>query len=232
MATQAVISEAYRITIGASFDHFHFGTIIGQPDITELKDADFYNYFAEIKLDEFDKPYFPSRGWAIDGNFKLLTDNGWTYNAKTPVPLLGFSVKVAKRISDRITFLPSFYSQLTFASVAPIYYRSYIGGLQRTNNFGVYIPFAGLRRMELSANNIGLIRFDFRLRMWQKIYTSLISNIGMYRTTIDQIKENNFMIGGGFSVAYDSMVGPIEFNFCTSNLNSKITSFFSLGYHF
>jgi NTE family protein len=232
MATQAVISDAFRITIGASYDHFHFGTIIGQPDMTELKDAAFYNYFAEIKLDEFDKPYFPSKGWAIDGNFKLLTDNGWTYKTKTPVPLLGFSVKVAKRISDRITLLPSFYTQFTFASVAPIYYRSYIGGLQRTNNFGVYLPFAGLRRMELSANNIALVRLDIRLRMWQKIYTSLISNVGMYRTTIAQIKEDNFMIGGGFSIAYDSMVGPIEFNFSTSNLNSKITAFFSLGYHF
>jgi NTE family protein len=232
MATQAVISDAFRITIGAAFDRFHFGTIIGQPDITELKDGDFYNYFAEVKLDEFDKPYFPSKGWAIDGNFKLLTDNGWTYKTKTPVPIMNFSVKMAKRISDRITLLPSFYSQLTFASIAPIYYRSYIGGLQKTNNFGVYLPFAGLRRMELTANNVALVRLDFRLRMWQKIYTSLISNVGWYRTTIAQVREDNLMFGGGLSIAYDSMVGPIEFNICSSNLNSKLTAFFSLGYYF
>ena len=86
--------------------------------------------------------------------------------------------------------------------------------------------------MELTANNVALVRLDFRLRMWQKIYTSLITNVGMYRTTIAQVREDNFMLGGGLSIAYDSMVGPIEFNICSSNLNSKLTAFFSLGYHF
>ena len=232
VATQAVISDAFRISLGSSVERFHFGTIIGQRDVSELKDATFYNYFAKVKLDEFDKPYFPIKGWAIDGAFKLVTDNGWTYNGKSPLALLGFTIKGARQISDRLVLLPSFYSQFTFASVAPIYYRSYVGGFQKTNYFGVYLPFAGLRRMELSADNVALVRLDLRMRMWEKVYVSLNPNIGIYGDSISPFIKGNFMIGGGVSISYDSVVGPIEFYLSTSNLNSKITAFFSLGYYF
>lgn len=232
LATQSVISDVFRISLGASLEHFHFGTIIGQQDISELKDGTFYNYFAKVTLDLFDKPYFPLKGWALDGTFKFVTDNGWTYTGKAPLTMLGFTVKGAQQLSDRLVLLPSFYSQFTLASVAPIYYRSYIGGLQRTNYFGVYLPFAGLRRMELSTDNVALARLDLRLRMWQKVFVSLNSNVGMYSDSLSPFVEGNYMLGGGFSIAYDSMVGPIEFNVSTSNLNQRIVAFFSFGYCF
>jgi NTE family protein len=232
VATQAVISNALKISLGASYEHFHFGTTIGLSDVSVLKDATFYNYFAKIKLDEFDKPYFPLKGWAVDGTFKVVTDNGWNYAGNTPVTLLGFNIKWVKQISNRIAILPAFYSQFTLATVAPIYYKSYIGGYQRTNYFGVYLPFAGLRRMELSADNVALVRLDLRLRMWQKIFVSLNPNIGVYGDHQSPFINGNFMVGGGFSIAYDSMVGPIEFNVSSSNLNKKLTGFFSLGYCF
>jgi len=232
VATQAVISDAFRISIGASLEHFRFGTIIGVPDTTELKNGVFYNYFAKLKLDELDHPYFPTKGWAMDGSFKLVTDNGWTYTGKSPLALMGLTAKVVKKISDRLTFLPSFYSQFTLAKTAPVYYKSYIGGFQRTNYFGVYLPFAGLRRMELSADNVALVRLDLRLRLWQKFYLTANPNFGMYGNSISPFIEGNFMVGGGFSFAYDSMVGPIEFNLSSSNINNKVTAFFSLGYYF
>ena len=232
VATQAVISNALKIAIGTSFEHFHFGTMIGLKDATELKDATFYNYFARVKLDEFDKPYFPLKGWAVDGIFKLVTDNGWNYSGKSPVMLLGFNLKGVKKISNRIAILPSFYSQFTLTKVAPIYYKSYIGGSQKTNYFGIYLPFAGLRRMELSADNVAMVRLDLRLRMWQKIFVSLNPNIGVYGDQQSPFIEGNFMVGGGITIAYDSMVGPIEFDVSSSNLNNKLTAFFSLGYCF
>lgn len=232
IATQAVISDAFRISLGTALEFFRFGTIIGTQDISELKDTTFYNYFAKFKLDELDQPYFPIKGWAMDGIFKLITDNGWNYSGKSPVVQMGLTVKGAKQISDRLVLLPSFYSQFTFSSYAPVYYRSYIGGFQRTNYFGVYIPFAGLRRMELSADNVAIARLDLRLRLWEKVFVSVNPNIGMYGDRTSPFFDGNFIAGGGFSIAYDSMVGPIEFNLSTSNINNKLSAFFSLGYCF
>ena len=232
VATQAVISDALRISIGTSLEHFHFGTVIGLRNVSELKDSTFINYFARIKLDEFDRPNFPVKGWALDGIFKLITDNGWRYGGNSPLASMGLTIRVAKQISNRLVFLPSFYSQFTLTSAAPVYYRSYIGGSQKTNYFGVYLPFAGLRRMELSADNAALVRLDLRLRMWQKVFVSLNPNVGVYGDRLSPLLKGNFIYGGGFSIAYDSAVGPIEFDLSTSNINKKLTPFFSLGYCF
>jgi NTE family protein len=186
----------------------------------------------KVTPDEFDKPYFPSKGWAMDGFFKLVTDNGWNLNGKTPVILLGFTVKGASQISERLVFLPSFQTQFTLASEVPVYYRSFVGGFQQTNYFGTYLPFAGLRRMELIADNVALIRLDLRLRMWEKVFASLITNLRMYSDQFSPFMDGNIMIGGGVAFSYNSVVGPIEFSISTSNLNNKITPYFSLGYTF
>jgi NTE family protein len=68
--------------------------------------------------------------------------------------------------------------------------------------------------------------------MWEKIYTTFISNIGVYNDHNASDKGGNFMFGGGISVSYDSVVGPVELILSTSNLNNKVTPYFTLGYYF
>ena len=48
----------------------------------------------------------------------------------------------------------------------------------------------------------------------------------MIKTRTDT--DGKFMIGGGISVAYDSVVGPVELILSTSNLNNNLTPYFSL----
>ncbi len=232
VAGQSVINDIFRISIGGSVEHFHFGSILGQINSSELNDATFLNYFAKISVDEFDKPYFPLYGWATNTTFKILTDNGLMLNGGSPITILGFSIKGVKKLSKRLAILPSGYGQFSFTKTAPIYYRSYIGGFQKTNYFGVYLPFVGLKRMELTSQNVALFRLDLRLRMWEKVFVSLNPNIGIYDIMVSPVFQGNFLVGGGFSIAFDSFVGPIEFNLGTSNLDKKVTPYFSLGYSF
>jgi NTE family protein len=230
--TQAVVSDILRISLGSSFEYFHFGTAIGTVDSSTLKDDTFINYFLKGTLDQFDNPNFPHSGWKMNGIIKLVTDNGWNYNGHSPFAMLGFNVKFAKQISERVVILPAINSQFSLASEAPVFYRSYIGGFQKTNYFGNYLPFAGLKRMEINADKAAFACLDLRVRMWEKIYTTLISNFGAYYDQISTEPGWNFMIGGGLSVSYDSVVGPVELILSTSNLNNKLTPYFSLGYYF
>lgn len=232
VGTQAVVADIMRVSAGSSFEYFHFGTVLGSVDSSKIKDDSYLCYFLKGTVDEFDDPDFPNSGWKMNGLFKLVTDNGWNYNGGTPLALLGINVKWAKQISGRLTFLPSLNSQFTLASVPPVYYRSYFGGFQKTNYFGNYLPFAGLRRMELNAGNVSYLRLDLRIRMWQKIYATLISNIGYFNEKNSTSQAASFMIGGGISAAYESVVGPVEFVLSTSNLNNSIIPYFSLGYSF
>jgi NTE family protein len=230
--TQAVVSDILRISLGSSLEYFHFGSSFGSIDSTNIKDDVFIDYFLKGTLDQFDNPNFPHSGWTMNGIVKVVTDNGWNYNGHSPFAMLGLNIKIAKQLSDRVVFLPVINSQITLASVAPVFYRSYIGGFQKTNYFGNYFPFAGLKRMELSADNVASVALDLRIKLWQKIYTTLISNTGVYNDKSMEHPGGRFMIAGGLSVAYDSVVGPVELILSTSNLNNKIISYFSLGYYF
>jgi NTE family protein len=232
VGTQAVVSDILRISLGGSFEYFHFGSAIGSIDSTNIKDDSFFNYFLKGTLDELDNPTFPHSGWTMNAIIKVVTDNGWNYNGHSPFAVLGFNIKIAKQLSERIVLLPAMNTQLSFASASPVFYRSYIGGFQKTNYFGNYLPFAGLKRMELSADKVAYIAMDLRVKMWQKIYSTLISNIGVYNDRSIDPQGGKFMIGGGISVAYDSVVGPVELILSTSNLNNQITTYFSLGYYF
>jgi NTE family protein len=232
IGTQVIAADILRISLGSSLEFYHFGAGIGTIDSTEIKERTFINYFLKGTVDEFDNPNFPNNGWAMNGIFKLVTDNGWNYNGKSPFAMLGLNFKWAKQISNRVVVLPSFNTHFTFATLAPIFYKSYIGGFQETNYFGNYLQFAGLRRMELSADNVAYFRLDIRTRMWKKIYTTLISNIGINGDHISFLENSNVMLGGAISVAYNSVVGPVEVSFGTSNMHEKITPYFSLGYSF
>ena len=123
----------------------------------------------------------------MNGIIKLVTDNGWNLNDHSPYAMLGLNLKFAKQLSDRVVLLPSFNSQITLSSLAPVFYKSYIGGFQKTNYFGNYLPFAGLKRMEISADNVAYACLDLRVRMWEKIYTTFISNIGVYNDQMQLI---------------------------------------------
>jgi NTE family protein len=230
--TQLVVSDFLRLAIGSSFEYYHFGTVIGEVDSTNIKDDGFLNYFLRGTLDQFDNPNFPHSGWMMNGIFKVVTDNGWSYNGHSPFVLFGLNVNIAAKLSDRVVLLPSFNSQFSLASTAPVFYRSYIGGFQKTNYFGNYMPFPGLKRMEISADNVAYAGLSLRVRLWKNVYTTLNSSAGAYNDKNISSGSNKFMIGGAVSFAYDSVVGPVELIFSTSNINSTLVPYFSLGYYF
>jgi NTE family protein len=232
VGTQAVVSDIFRVSLGSSVEYFHFGSAIGSVDSSKIKDDIFINYFLRGTLDQFDNANYPTSGWTLNSIIKVVTDNGWTYNGHSAFAMLGLNIKTAIRLSDRFVLLPALSTQISLSSVAPVFYRSYIGGFQKTNYMGNYLPFAGLKRMEISADNIAYASVDFRVKMWQKIYTTFLTNIGAYNDLHSSQPYGNFMIGGGISVSYNSVVGPVEIILSTSNLNKNLIPYFSLGYYF
>ena len=232
VGTQLVAADVCRLSLGSSADYFHFGNAIGIVDSSNVRDDTYFNYFLRASLDQLDNAVYPNSGWAMDGVVRMVTDNGWSYNGHSPFFMLGFNLKLAKKVSGRVTLLPGLNSQIAFSSAAPLFYRAYIGGFQRTNYLGNYVPFAGLKRMELNADNVAYASFDVRIRMWEKVYTTFITNFGMYSDYNNAGIQGNIMFGGGLSVSYDSVVGPVGLILSSSNINRDLLAYFSLGYYF
>jgi len=233
LGTQVVVSDILRLSLGTSLEYFHFGTVLGKVDSSQIKDHTFINYFLKGTLDQFDNTYFPKSGWSMNFILKAVTDNGFNYKDNPPFALFGFYMKSVISLSDKVVLLPSFNTQLCLESAAPVFYRAYIGGYQETNYFGNYFPFAGLKRMETSADNVAYAGLDLRMRFWKKVYVSLISDTGVYNNrSTSGSTAGQFMFGGGISVAYDSVVGPVKLILSSSNLDDSFTPYFSLGYSF
>jgi NTE family protein len=232
IGTQAVVSDIFRIAFGGSVEYFHFGSAIGDIDTASINDKTFFNYFLTGSLDQIDDPFFPSTGWSLNGTVRLITDNGLQYEGKSPVPVAGLDIKTVKKVSERVVIIPAFRSRFAFASHVPVFYRSYLGGFQQTDYFGNYLPFTGLRRMEISADNVAFCSLDVRVRLWTKFYLTLLTDFGMLSDKTEPGTGDKLMLGGGISAAYSSVVGPVEIILSTSNLNKNLIPYFTLGYYF
>jgi hypothetical protein len=94
------------------------------------------------------------------------------------------------------------------------------------------VPFYGLQRMEINTGSVGTGRLEARLRMWEKIYFSAIGDFGLYSEDSFFIGDQKTIYGFGLNAAYDSVVGPMEFNLSFSNFSRNVVPFLSLGFWF
>jgi NTE family protein len=121
---------------------------------------------------------------------------------------------------------------MIFGNNESFFHRTYLGGVQQTDYFENSIPFNGIRRMELSTGSVGIGRLEGRLRMWEKLYISLTGDLGIYSEDNLFITNQKSIFGFGLNAAYDSAVGPLEFNLSFSSGYKNVIPFLSLGYWF
>ncbi|MEI7828795.1 MAG: patatin-like phospholipase family protein [Prolixibacteraceae bacterium] len=228
LAGHSFITDATRFTLGTSMDYYNLTSAIGDTSGYHIKDKVYFNLFAKIEHSRLNKIYFPTKGTNISGGAKLLLNNGFV----TPVLLGDFYFKRARSISDRITLLYTINSRLVFGDNESYFHRTFLGGVQQTDYMENNVPFNGLHRMEINTASVGTARLEARLRMWEKIYVSLTGDIGMYTEDKLFLSNQKTIYGFGLNAAYDSAVGPLEFNMSLSSIEKDLIPFLSLGYWF
>ena len=228
LATHSFITDATRFTLGASMDIYRLGSVIGNTSQYKINDNTYFNLFSKIEHNRLNKIYFPTKGTNISGAVKMLLNGG----DSNPVMIGDFFFKRARSISDRITLLYSINSRIIFGKNESFFHRAYLGGVQQTDYFENSIPFNGIRRMELSTGSAGVGRLETRLRMWEKLFVSVTGDVGMYSENNLFITNQKTIYGFGLNTAYDSVVGPLEFNLSFSSAYNNVIPFLSLGYWF
>lgn len=228
LATHSYITDATRFTIGASMDAFRLGTIIGDTSGYSLHPRTYFNLYSKIEHNSLNRIYFPTKGVNISGGAKILM-NDWTTH---PIIIGDFSLKRVREISKRITYIYSLNSRLVFGGGESFPHRTFLGGVQQTDYFSNTIPFNGIRRMELNTSSVGVGRLEFRLRMWEKIFISVVGDIGMYSNDNLFFTNQKTIFGYGLNAAYNSVVGPLELNLSFSSQDRDVLPYLSLGYWF
>lgn len=228
LATHSFITDATRFTLGASMDSYRLGSSIGDTSGYAIKSKTYFNLFSKIEFNKLNKIYFPTRGTNISGGAKLIL-NSWNSD---PVLIGDFLFKRARSVSDRITLLYLIQSRLIFGGNESFFHHTFVGGVKQTDYFDNIIPFDGFRRMQLFTNSVAVGTMEARLRLWEKIYVSLTGNVGMYSDDNLFITNQETIYGFGLNGAYDSVVGPLEFNISFSRTDDNVLPFLSLGYWF
>ena len=232
LATHSVYFDAFRISLGAELEHVNIESVIGSLSNEVLNNQTFLNYYAQIDLDQMNRAYFPTVGWKLSGEAKIVTDNGWLFNNGNPFMPIKLNLQLAKSFGSRFTVLPSVKGRIIIGSGEPVYYKSFVGGVEQTDYLNAQVPFIGLRRMEMMTRNVAVGELDLRYRFWEKIYLTLNANLGFYGDENDFLTKGEALAGGGVTVSYDSMVGPVELMISSSNVSKEPSLFLSLGYWF
>lgn len=221
------INSFHSLTIGTSFELSSVTANINPLDFQKINyqiGSAYFNY----RLDALDDYYYPTKGMYMNVDVKLINDiaNVGYFSA------YGF-VKWLKPIKfgKRFAIIPSTEAGTVYGDYVPMNYQFYIGGA----GFDYYrgcIPFYGLDYLELRNESFWKARLDLRVRIFKKIFIATKLNVGQTADRLfANIDKSDILYGGGLSISYKSIIGPIEFCWIPRVYASPMY-YFSLGYQF
>jgi NTE family protein len=143
---------------------------------------------------------------------------------------LGGDVEYTKFFSSIESYFPlggdvNYHARLTIGLSRrglPVSEQFYMGGLH---------SFAGYHTDQLSGDKILLLNQELRLRLPLDMYLTGMYDAGEVYVSADQIKLRNLRHGYGFSLAYDSPIGPVELGYGAAGSNNHRV-YFSAGLAF
>lgn len=192
----------------------------------------FFNYFANLHYESYDKAYFPSKGIMFNGTYSLHTDNFTKYNDHTPFSCISGAFESVIPISNRFSILPGVYGRFLVGNDIPFSKMNVMGGDVMGQYLPEQLPFIGATHVELMNNSLLIGSIKLRQRMGNIHYISLIGNYALSSRKIGGLLKEQSMFGCGISYGMDSMFGPLEATFNYANHSNKVNLYINLGYKF
>ncbi len=230
----STFQESYSMGIGGRAEIYKVATNFEVPAF-ENYDGDYYfSYYAFVNMDSHEKGYYPKKGFSLYGEYKLVTNNGLNiHGSKKPMSVAYLKAQKALPLNEKLTLYPKFYGRMVWGTDIPPVFQTYTGGQDQTNYFDIQMPFLGLRRMELRTANTFIFRTDIQFELFKNNYLILKPNIGnIQENANDLFSDKGWIKGIGLTYSYNSLIGPMEITFSTSDVETHLRSFISLGYWF
>jgi NTE family protein len=220
--------------IGAKMEYYRVSTNIKNLNTDEHFEDYYFTYYAFINVDSHDKAYYPKKGFSLYGEYKLITNNGYTLDGnEKPGSVAYLRAQQAIAINSRLTLYPKFFGRVVWGRDIPQVFQTYTGGQDQTNYFDIQIPFVGLRRMEIASSNSFIFRADIQYELFKNNYIILKPNIGKVVEDINSaLTKGRWIKGIGITYSYNSLVGPMEVTFALSDVETRVRGFINLGYWF
>ncbi|TKG95463.1 hypothetical protein EYV94_08455 [Puteibacter caeruleilacunae] len=237
ISTHSIFKESYSFGIGARLEYYkassNFSIPIPEGESSSLEDI-YYTYYTFLRFDTHEKTYYPKSGISLYGEYKLVTTNGVKLEGtKRPLSVASLKFQKAISVTDAFTVYPKFYGRVVWGKTVPEFYNSYVGGIDQTDYFDIQVPFVGLERMEIPSKVAFVLRTDLQFELFRNNYLILQPNVGrLVQDVNDSFETGEWVVGGGITYSYNSLIGPMEISLMHSNKSSKFLNYISLGYWF
>lgn len=220
--------------IGVNFELYDYSQILHNSTNSEFKlsNEHFFNYFAHMHYDTFDKAYFPKRGVMMHGSYNLHTDNLLEFKNGSPFSSIMGAFEGVIPITNRFSLLPSIYGRFLIGNNVPFAKMNVMGGDIMEKYLPYQLPFAGTTRVELMDNSLLIGGIKFRQRMGGIHYLTLSANYALSSDKLEHLLKERTMFGCAVSYGMDSMFGPLEATLNYTNKADKVEFYLNLGYKF
>ena len=228
--TQSTLYNALSIGGGGEYEATLITQNVSAFEFEEYR-KNYYNIYGFLKVDNVDQLYFPNKGTILDSKFKMIFEDKYD-------PRLYFSarfVQVVPVVKNRLHFIVKAATGTSIGEDIPIEY------LFTTNEFvefpiKSFIPFVGLRYNQRYSQSVAVARLDLRYQIFKNNYITLISNLGSFAKTYEDIMKNDntdyLTFGMGLEYSIQTLIGPVTFGVAESDFTHEINTYFSLGFQF
>ena len=227
-----------RFALGVGIEHKHVKitteTIasVDNPK-TVFDNSNYVSGFGYLKLDTYDKKYFPTKGYFADLNFKWYIGSSDYNDNFTSFAQAKGTLGFATTFWDKLTFQTTSDAGFTLNETDSDVFDFYLGGYNK-NYINTFVSFYGYDFAELSDNTFLKTEFNLRYKMAKNHYLSFIANYARLEDNvfrdIDLFKD----VKSGYAVGYsfNTLIGPLELKYSWSPDNNQNYWLFNLGFWF
>lgn len=181
-----------------------------------------------ISFDNLDDYYFPTKGGSAYTEVSFAKD----FKSQSLNPILLFTMRDATKLNRNLTLLTNIYARSLLKSTTPVFLENYVAAQDYEINYGQHLSFYGLPSLWSTERTTVIGRAGLRMNVYRKNYVTLATNYLLHNNEISHIEDYKSIWGFGFTYAYKSPVGPVEFTLGYSDAYKKVIASGNIGFWF
>ena len=222
-----------NLTVGSGIKQEHYSgklySVVNDTNPTfSAREKSITHLFGYLTFDNLDDYYFPTNGTEVHSEISLAQDMPFTHTN----PIVLFKMRNIIRLSKSYSILLNIYGRSVLTETAPRYLGNFVGGHDYEIFLDQQLPFYGLPTLWPTGRFSFIGLTGLRINIAKHHYIKLAGNFLMYNNEFSPFNRYETIWGSGFTYAYKSPIGPLEFTIAYSDRYQKPTISANTGFWF
>lgn len=228
---QSTFYDAYAVGGGIQLENVDINQDLNFAGVDGLNKS-YLNYYGFIDFDSFDDVEFPTRGFSLLAQGRIVAEQQGFEKFLEPSSVIDVAYSQAFLLSPKLSLVTKVWGASTVGPDLDDPYKLYLGSMGRS--YINYIqPFIGYRYMELIGRNALVLRTDFFYEPFKNHYITFKGNLGKLEPTFNSLFGSDVLLDGySIGYSYKSALGPLAINLAGSTNHARLYTYMRLGFWF